>query len=131
MACKFLFKATEHWMNSVPPNIRNQWPQNKKDAYAARIDKGDFVTCQEESHVWGGEEGPPTFGEVIVTDMSVETGVGYLEAVYGTPDEEGNAKKLHRRQYALKDNEVDAIMAAGGTITIATADIPSRIINKL
>lgn len=128
----YLIKAQAHWMESVNPGVRNQWPQYKKDAFLARLTKGDIERVELATFIWGNAEGPPDYIRVTVTQMaSLAVAQSYIEQLDALPDGEGNSALVRRKRYGVPESYVDDVLSEGGLRTVAWADIESTVIDYL
>ncbi len=95
-------------------------PDPEKDA--ACYKRGYVVAVMPDGHVWGREEGLPTFLRVIVYDMTVDE-LQQLLLAKPSPtevDAEGNPIDLVRRRYSI---DVDSLVFVNGIATIGRASL--------
>ncbi len=90
-------------------------PNPMKDA--ACYKRGYVVAIMPDGHVWGREEGLPTFLRVIVYDMTIDE-LQQLLLAKPSPtevDAEGNPIDLARRRYFI---DVDSFVFVNGIANI-------------
>ena len=95
--------------------------------------KGDIVSVQEDSHVWGNKETLPRFGVVVITGATVEQILPYCEPEYILANiTNGMAKR--RLWSLLVDNvpsNIKTQIMTIGTVTVSKSQIKAFLRNKV
>lgn len=112
---------------------RTGWSPKRLASYESRITLGDIVEVMPDDHIWGGEEGPPKFIIIKVTDMTVAEAKGYIVSLFGEPTMEKGRLRINClkvRRYSVPGAVVQNILAEGGTKEITSAAIRASLKDK-
>ena len=131
---EFLIRALPSYLEDYPPNIRNKWPDWKKDQYDRRIMIGDVITCAPTGHVWGAKEGLPKYVIARVDPMTHAEAHAYCSALveqtwyYADLDMILQDTVHRKREFQVKPTHVDTIINVwGGFIEIARDDFDTYL----
>ena len=141
---EFLIKAKDHWMDSVPKDVRDKWPKDMVDKYNRRCVKGDVIIVKPDGWKWGKREDPkrmaefypgvePDYVVVKAPGLPVENAEEFIVPQTEMKiDLDGKTVEevVKRRKYNYLVADIEAAKLTNEPITLSSAILATKITDK-